>query len=1132
MPLHANLCSHTLDRNHLPYHLPTACSAYAVALREQCAAHSENSLCGAAGQAEALLLLPADASPTHEGVVRGLRMFVLKLVERAHGVGSVRRLIGDGSPLGWVLQWRESGDRSLLRFAGASSLPKHNPLNQLRGFSQAHSTVCGVLNTGDTEPLQALVAEADEQVGALAAALFHEVYLGGCVAASTSADVAAPVRQWLLESPIAQANVPAPERALLLALARPPPTADVGTWCACTPRSTPQQVLQTRVGCHVLSASLAADRTDPLAIFRSCFTGCAANSAATDGAAQTASAPPQAVRNLFLPCMPEDSAWYARRVMGGKWYRCAQGHAYYVDACGRPTEVLHCAECGAEIGGLDHNLLDSNQEEAEADQSPPLYCLKPAAEEHVEGQPQLLAVRQLSPLAASALRCLLHSALALACELGNVDEWLTAVKSNLLAPEVAPLPREALAQFFADHLHADWVALRFMLGQRSDDDAAAALHLLLLDMEGGSSALQAAMAEAPQLEQAAAQAVQERGIQHAPPALGAVAFDGVLRTAHARDIWERHVAVQHVAPLAAALDGRLHDLYAAGDGDEDGVFVSELLEAHAVRPVQPPPLPPLQPPSATISATATATDDPTEQTGGNASRPHTTVVPSLWSFQRQFSSARFLNELQALPVPPPLLTLVMKEGEQLLGLSSLPLVARWQALLVKRFARRITRVDARGLTVAVAISSAPPSEVHEWRAAFEGFARAWNASWRFVGQYGCLRIPDTFRNVSMCEDVAVSFCLPCEQDEGICSLALTQWLAEKHNQLVNLVATVEPSRSRPPPISSRQLTAAHAISFDADVDLWPYVKQQCTSSGVGGRERFDFDKAQSRVLEKALVGKPSVLQETRLMEFADDALLATGAMPTLRSKVPQEELPPDMAATLRKELMGSQSSSAVQRCSQTVDTCVAFLHETGGASRFDASARELPLLEYAQGVLQFGDGQLGVRPICFAGVRLKHLEALRRLLQECLSRDALALISHKYCEPLEVGDAAAVQACAFELQGEKLTLLVQVCRPSQLVRMHTPHTPAPGIASARLPIRCVYMQQVLRDFIIAQLKEEFLGADTQLAACLGCIEVGDSEELRELSWFRDAFPQELRLRESVACLRMLQAEEAQQAHAV
>ena len=38
-----------------------------------------------------------------------------------------------------------------------------------------------------------------------------------------------------------------------------------------------------------------------------------------------------------------------------------QGHVYYVDACGRPTEVLHCAECGAEIGGLDHDLLDTNQ---------------------------------------------------------------------------------------------------------------------------------------------------------------------------------------------------------------------------------------------------------------------------------------------------------------------------------------------------------------------------------------------------------------------------------------------------------------------------------------------------------------------------------------------------------------------------------------------------------------------------------------------------------------------------------------------------------------------------------------------------------------------------------------------------
>ena len=160
----------------------------------------------------------------------------------------------------------------------------------------------------------------------------------------------------------------------------------------------------------------------------------------------------------------------------------------------------------------------------ETDRSPPFYCLKPAADEHISGKPQLLSVRRLSPLAAAALRCLLHSALALLCELGDVDNWIAAAQATFLAHEVAALPRQELSSFFADHLHADWMALRFMLGERSDDDAAVMLHLLLLDMSSGSGALQAAAVAEPRLEQAAAQVVQAT-TEHALPQVGIVGFD-------------------------------------------------------------------------------------------------------------------------------------------------------------------------------------------------------------------------------------------------------------------------------------------------------------------------------------------------------------------------------------------------------------------------------------------------------------------------------------------------------------------------------------------------------------------------------------------------------------------------------
>lgn len=74
-----------------------------------------------------------------------------------------------------------------------------------------------------------------------------------------------------------------------------------------------------------------------------------------------------------------------------------------------------------------------------------------------------------------------------------------------------------------------------------------------------------------------------------------------------------------------------------------------------------------------------------------------------------------------------------------------------------------------------------------WREAFDGFAKAWNESWKSLQRFGCLVIPAEFRSIVMGPDVPISFCLVGEQDEGICALALIRFLAEQHNEFVQLV---------------------------------------------------------------------------------------------------------------------------------------------------------------------------------------------------------------------------------------------------------------------------------------------------------------------------------------------------------
>ncbi|XP_017477675.1 PREDICTED: NFX1-type zinc finger-containing protein 1-like isoform X2 [Rhagoletis zephyria] len=51
----------------------------------------------------------------------------------------------------------------------------------------------------------------------------------------------------------------------------------------------------------------------------------------------------------------------------GHWYKCPNGHIYMITECGGAMEVGKCNECGAQIGGSQHRLLNSNTLATEMD---------------------------------------------------------------------------------------------------------------------------------------------------------------------------------------------------------------------------------------------------------------------------------------------------------------------------------------------------------------------------------------------------------------------------------------------------------------------------------------------------------------------------------------------------------------------------------------------------------------------------------------------------------------------------------------------------------------------------------------------------------------------------------------------
>lgn len=56
----------------------------------------------------------------------------------------------------------------------------------------------------------------------------------------------------------------------------------------------------------------------------------------------------------------------SREFMGtGHWYTCENNHPFTIGECGMPMEEARCPECGARIGGLDHQAVEGMRHAAE-----------------------------------------------------------------------------------------------------------------------------------------------------------------------------------------------------------------------------------------------------------------------------------------------------------------------------------------------------------------------------------------------------------------------------------------------------------------------------------------------------------------------------------------------------------------------------------------------------------------------------------------------------------------------------------------------------------------------------------------------------------------------------------------------
>lgn len=306
-------------------------------------------------------------------------------------------------------------------------------------------------------------------------------------------------------------------------------------------------------------------------------------------------------------------------------------------------------------------------------------------------------------------------------------------------------------------------------------------------------------------------------------------------------------------------------------------------------------------------------------------------------------------------------------------------VFEWHQLVMSHFGGRISRKQASELTVQAHFDSLPPADRDKWVVAFTQFKTAWRVAWPFVDRYECLEITDSLKQVMVNEDSAMVYCICDAENEGICPLALTQWLVARHNELVQIVASSQSYPQRK--VSSRLLGQHDLVKYDAE-DLKRFLCSRCVTYGEGGKLHFDLKQLEHRL--RTEMSRPEITLELRAFQWLGESFSQAAA--ELRAVMKQKELAADVVDRIRPELT---NPTVANDCLRKVSMAATFIVKAGAGLSTESSS-EMLLSEYMRTVLcetQASDGT-GILPSMTARseVRLCHIDAFIRLLKQLIER--------------------------------------------------------------------------------------------------------------------------------------------------
>jgi hypothetical protein len=398
---------------------------------------------------------------------------------------------------------------------------------------------------------------------------------------------------------------------------------------------------------------------------------------------------------------------------------------------------------------------------------------------------------------------------------------------------------------------------------------------------------------------------------------------------------------------------------------------------------------------------------------------------------------------------------------------------------MSQFSGRITRADAASMKIDEVLSNLPPSEIPRWERAYEQLEEAWRIAWPYVERFECQELTDNLKQVRLNRDSALVWCIADQANEGICPLALTQWLVERHNELVQVVSASAASgqrqneRAAARKVSSRLLGQHDIVCYDKE-ELMRFLKNRCVTYGVGGKLNFDFTQLEQHLLRE--LARPEITMELRAFQWLGEAHTAVNE---LRTVIKQRDLTPEIAERLRAELA---STSLAHACLQKVQMSTSFVLKSGGALSTE-NAGEMLLSEYLSTVLSESEESLPSKT-ARAEVHLCHVDAFAKLLKQLINKDPMDAVDPKYRVPLP------------EKLEQQLTS----------VRDMLPET----------------LTELMGIFAETQLEKTFLGAEVRLIDTLNAVMSEDSDMSQEhIERIQRHFPEGLQMQHWGAVYLML-----------